>query len=120
MPNSKKENSPLKLSACSIERIGSKIRAITWQNPYVESGDPCGSSSGSAIAVAANLVPVSLGTETDSSIICPADHNSFVGFKPNVGLISRAGVVPISARRDSMGKRKFLALVTLVGMLSVC
>ncbi|OWM80376.1 probable amidase At4g34880 [Punica granatum] len=72
-------------------------------NPYVESGDPCGSSSGSAIAVAANMVAVSLGTETDSSIICPADHNSVVGFKPTVGLTSRAGVVPISARQDSVG-----------------
>lgn len=73
------------------------------QNPYVESGTPCGSSSGSAISVAANMVAVSLGTETDGSIICPADSNSVVGIKPTVGLTSRAGVVPISPRQDSIG-----------------
>uniref|UniRef100_A0A5B7BGX7 Putative amidase n=1 Tax=Davidia involucrata TaxID=16924 RepID=A0A5B7BGX7_DAVIN len=72
-------------------------------NPYVESGDPCGSSSGSAISVAANMVAVSLGTETDGSIICPADYNSVVGLKPTVGLTSRAGVIPISPRQDTIG-----------------
>ncbi|PON55085.1 Amidase [Parasponia andersonii] len=72
-------------------------------NPYNKSGDPCGSSSGPAISVAANMVTVSLGTETDGSIICPADHNSVVGIKPTVGLTSRAGVVPISPRQDSIG-----------------
>ncbi|KAG6779625.1 hypothetical protein POTOM_016018 [Populus tomentosa] len=73
------------------------------KNPYVESADPCGSSSGSAISVAANMVAVSLGTETDGSIICPADHNSVVGLKPTVGLTSRAGVIPISPRQDTIG-----------------
>lgn len=72
-------------------------------NPYVASGEPCGSSSGSAVSVAANMVAVSLGTETDGSIICPADVNSVVGFKPTVGLTSRAGVIPISPRQDSVG-----------------
>ncbi|KAH7851123.1 hypothetical protein Vadar_007597 [Vaccinium darrowii] len=72
-------------------------------NPYLESGTTCGSSSGSAISVAANMVAVSLGTETDGSIICPADSNSVVGIKPTVGLTSRAGVVPISPRQDSIG-----------------
>ncbi|XP_062082182.1 probable amidase At4g34880 [Humulus lupulus] len=72
-------------------------------SPYNESGDPCGSSSGPAISVAANMVAVSLGTETDGSMICPADHNSVVGIKPTVGLTSRAGVVPISPRQDSIG-----------------
>ncbi|KAM4099194.1 hypothetical protein ACJW30_07G137900 [Castanea mollissima] len=72
-------------------------------NPYVESADPCGSSSGPAISVAANMVSVSLGTETDGSIICPADHNSVVGIKPTVGLTSRAGVIPISPRQDTIG-----------------
>ncbi|KAF7848684.1 hypothetical protein BT93_L1743 [Corymbia citriodora subsp. variegata] len=72
-------------------------------NPYVKSENPCGSSTGSAIAVAANMVTVSLGTETDSSIICPADHNSVVGFKPTVGLTSRAGVMLVSPRQDSIG-----------------
>ncbi|KAL9333235.1 hypothetical protein Peur_073374 [Populus x canadensis] len=72
-------------------------------NPYVEGGDPCGSSSGSAISVAANMVAVSLGTETDGSILCPSDHNSVVGLKPTVGLTSRSGVIPISSRQDSVG-----------------
>ncbi|KAI3846680.1 hypothetical protein MKX03_029143 [Papaver bracteatum] len=73
------------------------------KNPYNLSGDPCGSSSGSSISVAANLVTVSLGTETDGSILCPASSNSVVGFKPTVGLTSRAGVIPISPRQDSVG-----------------
>ncbi|KAB1207486.1 hypothetical protein CJ030_MR7G000719 [Morella rubra] len=65
--------------------------------------NPCGSSSGSAISVAANLVAVSLATETDGSIICPSSHNSAVGIKPTVGLTSRAGVIPISPRQDTVG-----------------
>lgn len=73
------------------------------KNPYVLSATPCGSSSGSSISVAANLVAVSLGTETDGSILCPAGSNSVVGFKPTVGLTSRAGVIPISPRQDSVG-----------------
>ncbi|XP_019074451.1 probable amidase At4g34880 [Vitis vinifera] len=72
-------------------------------NPYVLSATPCGSSSGSAISVAANLVAVSLGTETDGSILCPASFNSVVGIKPTVGLTSRAGVVPVSPRQDTIG-----------------
>ncbi|XP_022989045.1 putative amidase C869.01 [Cucurbita maxima] len=72
-------------------------------NPYGKGGDPCGSSSGSAISVAANMAAVSLGTETDGSILCPADYNSVVGIKPTVGLTSRAGVIPISPRQDTIG-----------------
>ncbi|XP_004289847.1 PREDICTED: putative amidase C869.01-like [Fragaria vesca subsp. vesca] len=71
-------------------------------NPYTFS-DPCGSSSGSAISVAANLAMVSLGTETDGSILCPSGYNSVVGIKPTIGLTSRAGVVPISQRQDTVG-----------------
>ncbi|KDP27570.1 hypothetical protein JCGZ_19575 [Jatropha curcas] len=78
-------------------------RSGQGKNPYVLSADPCGSSSGSAISVAANLVAVSLGTETDGSILCPSSTNSIVGIKPTVGLTSRAGVVPISPRQDSVG-----------------
>ncbi|CAI9087304.1 OLC1v1021341C2 [Oldenlandia corymbosa var. corymbosa] len=78
-------------------------RAGQGVNPYVHSGTPCGSSSGSAIAVSANMAAVSLGTETHSSIICPAGHNSVVGFKPTVGLTSRAGVIPMAPRWDSIG-----------------
>ncbi|KAH9624227.1 hypothetical protein KSS87_021653 [Heliosperma pusillum] len=72
-------------------------------NPYNLSADPCGSSSGSAIAVAANMVAVSLGTETDGSILCPSSANSVVGIKPTVGLTSRSGVIPISPRQDTVG-----------------
>ena len=73
------------------------------RNPYVLDRSPCGSSSGSAIAVAANLVAVSVGTETDGSIVCPSGVNGVVGIKPTVGLTSRAGVIPISATQDTVG-----------------
>ncbi|CAA7016554.1 unnamed protein product [Microthlaspi erraticum] len=78
-------------------------RGLQGKNPYVLSASPGGSSSGSAISVAANLVAVSVGTETDGSILCPANQNSVVGIKPSVGLTSRAGVVPISPRQDTIG-----------------
>ena len=73
------------------------------KNPYVLDRTPCGSSSGSAIAVAANLVAVSIGTETDGSIMCPAGINGVVGIKPTVGLTSRSGVIPISVTQDTIG-----------------
>ncbi|XP_021773129.1 putative amidase C869.01 isoform X3 [Chenopodium quinoa] len=73
------------------------------QNPYNLSTDPCGSSSGSAIAVAANLAAVSLGTETDGSILCPSSKNSVVGIKPTLGLTSRGGVIPITPTQDTVG-----------------
>ena len=73
------------------------------RNPYVLDRTPCGSSSGSATATAANLATVSLGTETDGSILCPASSNGVVGIKPTVGLTSRAGVIPISHSQDTVG-----------------
>ncbi|KAK8955412.1 Fatty acid amide hydrolase [Platanthera guangdongensis] len=73
------------------------------KNPYVASADPCGSSSGSAISTAAGMAAAALGTETDGSIICPASANSVVGIKPTVGLTSRAGVIPVSPRQDTVG-----------------
>jgi amidase len=73
------------------------------RNPYNLRKTPFGSSSGSAVAVSANLVPVSLGTETDTSIIGPAGANGVVGIKPTVGLTSRAGVIPISENMDTVG-----------------
>ncbi|XP_061978632.1 probable amidase At4g34880 [Populus nigra] len=76
---------------------------ILEKNPCVLSADPCGSSSGSAISVAANLVAVSLETETDGSILCPFNANSVVGIRPTVGLIIGAGVIPISLRQDTAG-----------------
>jgi amidase len=72
-------------------------------NPYSIDRNPCGSSSGSAAAVSSNFTAVSIGTETDGSIVCPANVSSVVGIKPTVGLTSRAGVVPISHTQDTVG-----------------
>lgn len=72
-------------------------------NPHVLDRNPCGSSSGSAVAVAASLAQVAIGTETDGSIVCPAGTNGVVGHKPSLGLVSRDGVVPISAEQDTAG-----------------
>ncbi|MFE7599508.1 amidase family protein [Streptomyces sp. NPDC057494] len=72
-------------------------------NPYVLDRNPCGSSSGSAAAIAASLAQVAIGTETDGSIVCPAGMNGVVGHKPSLGLVSQSGVVPISAEQDTAG-----------------
>ncbi len=73
------------------------------RNPYVLDRNPCGSSSGSAVAVSANLCVAALGTETDGSIVCPSSASGIVGIKPTVGLVSRAGVVPVSHNQDTVG-----------------
>ena len=73
------------------------------RNPYALDRNPCGSSSGSAVAVSANLTAVSVGTETDGSIVCPAAINGVVGLKPTVGLVSRQGILPISHSQDTAG-----------------
>ena len=80
----------------------SAIGGLT-RNPYVLSQSACGSSSGSAAAVAAGLAPAAIGTETDGSIVCPAAMNGIVGFKPTVGLVSRTHIVPISESQDTAG-----------------
>ncbi|HUQ61606.1 amidase family protein [Lentzea sp.] len=72
-------------------------------NPYVLDRTPCGSSSGSAVAVAASLAQVAVGTETNGSIVSPAGHAGIVGLKPTPGRISNAGIVPITALRDTAG-----------------
>jgi len=72
-------------------------------NPFSLDRNACGSSSGSAAAVSSNFTAVSIGSETDGSIVCPANVNSVVGIKPTVGLTSRAGVVPISHTQDTIG-----------------
>nr|WP_294905091.1 amidase [uncultured Lacibacter sp.] len=71
--------------------------------PYVLDHNPCGSSSGSGVAVSANLCSVAVGTETDGSVTCPASVNGTVGIKPTVGLLSRSGIIPISATQDTAG-----------------
>jgi len=73
------------------------------RNPHALDRNPCGSSSGSGAAVAAGLVRLAVGTETDGSITCPAAINGIVGFKPTVGLVSRTHIVPISASQDTAG-----------------
>jgi amidase len=82
---------------------GWSARGGQTRNPYVLDRNPCGSSSGSAVAAAANLAAVTLGTETDGSIVCPASANGVVGLKPSVGLTSRAGLIPISHSQDTVG-----------------
>lgn len=73
------------------------------RNPYVLDRNPCGSSSGSGAAVAANLCALAIGTETDGSIVCPSSSNSIVGIKPTLGLLSRSGIIPIAHSQDTPG-----------------
>jgi amidase len=73
------------------------------KNPYVLDRNPCGSSSGTGAAIAANLAALGVGTETDGSIVCPSSVNGLVGIKPTVGLISRSGIIPISHTQDTAG-----------------
>jgi len=88
----------------SFESIsGWSGRGGQTNNPYGISRNPCGSSSGSGAAASANFSTVSLGTETDGSVVCPGNANGVVGLKPTIGLTSRAGVVPISHTQDTVG-----------------
>lgn len=73
------------------------------RNPYALDRNPCGSSSGSGAAVAANFAAAAIGTETDGSIVCPASSNSIVGLKPTLGLVSRSGIIPIAHSQDTAG-----------------
>ncbi len=82
---------------------GWSARGGQTRNPYALDRSPCGSSSGSGAAVAAGLAPLAVGTETDGSITCPSSVNGVVGLKPTVGLVSRAGIVPISHSQDTAG-----------------
>jgi amidase len=72
-------------------------------NPYSHGRNPCGSSSGSAVAVAAGLTSVAVGTETNGSVVCPSSVNGIVGIKPSLGLISRSGIIPIAHSQDTAG-----------------
>jgi amidase len=82
---------------------GWSSRGGQTRNPHVLDHNPCGSSSGSAVAAAASLAAAAIGTETDGSIICPSSVNGVVGLKPTVGLVSRRGIIPISASQDTAG-----------------
>src|SRR5689334_177833 len=99
---------------------GWSARGGQCRNPYVLDRNPCGSSSGSAAAVSANLCAVSIGTETDGSIVCPSSTCGIVGIKPTVGLISRSGVIPISHSQDTAGPmcRSVADAATLLGALT--
>lgn len=73
------------------------------KNAYIQDRNPCGSSSGSGSAAAANLCAAAVGSETDGSVVCPSSANSLVGIKPTVGLIGRSGIIPISHSQDTAG-----------------
>ena len=99
---------------------GWSARGGQCRNPYALDRSPCGSSSGSGVAVSANLVMVAIGTETDGSIVCPASTNGIVGIKPTVGLVSRSGIVPISATQDTAGPmaRTVRDAVVVLGLIA--
>lgn len=78
-------------------------RGRQTRNPYILDRNPCGSSSGTGAAIAANLAAIGIGTETDGSILCPSSICGIVGLKPTVGLVSRSGIIPIAASQDTAG-----------------
>jgi len=99
----------------------SSIGGQTW-NPYGKGRNPCGSSSGSAVAVAASLTSVAIGTETNGSVVCPSSVNGVVGIKPTLGLVSRSGIIPIAHSQDTAGpmgrtvQDAAILLTAMVGM----
>jgi len=82
---------------------GWSSRGGQTRNPYALDRTPCGSSSGSAVAVAANFCAAAIGTETDGSVVCPSHTNGVVGIKPTLGLVSRSGIIPIAHSQDTAG-----------------
>lgn len=105
------------MSSSGWSGVGGQTR-----NPYDITRNPCGSSSGSGVAVSANLTMLAIGTETNGSIVCPSTVNGIVGIKPTVGLISRSGIIPISFTQDTAGPMArsvmdaAICLGTLVGI----
>jgi amidase len=99
---------------------GWSARGGQTRNPYILTRNACGSSTGSGAAVAANLVPVAIGTETDGSIVCPASANSIVGIKTTMGLVGRSGVIPGAHTQDVVGPmaRTVADAATVLGALT--
>ncbi|HCW77293.1 MAG TPA: amidase [Candidatus Marinimicrobia bacterium] len=87
----------------NISSSGWSGRGGQTKNPYALDRNPCGSSSGSAVAVAANMTMLAVGTETNGSVVCPASINGIVGIKPTLGLVSRSGIIPIAHSQDTAG-----------------
>jgi amidase len=90
------------------------------RNPYALDRNPCGSSSGSGVAISASLAAVAVGTETDGSVVCPSSANSLVGIKPTLGLVSRSGIIPIAHSQDTAGSmtRTVTDAAILLGILA--
>lgn len=82
---------------------GWSSRGGQCRNPYILDRNPCGSSSGTGSGVSASFAAAGVGSETDGSIVCPSSTNGLVGIKPTVGLVSRAGIIPISHSQDTAG-----------------
>lgn len=103
------------LSTSGWSGLGGQTR-----NPYDPNRNPCGSSSGSGVAVSANFCVIAIGTETNGSIVCPSHANGIVGIKPTVGLISRSGIIPISFTQDTPGPmaRTLTDAVICLGLLT--
>jgi amidase len=95
-------------------------RGRQTRNPYALDRNPCGSSAGSGAAVSANLCAITIGTETNGSIVCPSSSNGIVGIKPTVGLWGRSGIIPISATQDTAGPmaRSIADAVALLGPIT--
>jgi amidase len=90
------------------------------RNPYALDRSPCGSSSGSGVAIAANMAVIAVGTETDGSVVCPAHANGIVGIKPTMGMVSRSGIIPIAGSQDIAGPmaRTVADAAVLLGVLA--
>ncbi|MCK5076219.1 MAG: amidase [Calditrichia bacterium] len=104
----------------SYSTSGWSGRGGQTRNPYALDRNPCGSSSGSGVAVSSNLCAITIGTETNGSVVCPSSANGIVGIKPTVGLVGRSGIIPIAHTQDTAGPmaRTVKDAVILLGALS--
>jgi amidase len=104
----------------TLSTSGWSGRGGQTRNPYSLDRNPSGSSSGSAVAVSANLCAVAVGTETDGSILSPSSFNGIIGIKPTVGLVSRSGIIPIAHSQDTAGPmaKTVADAATLLGVLA--